>query len=96
MHLRQVTQVELKKLVYMYLVHHADADQQCRELSLLAINSFQRDLANKNQLIRGLALRVMTSIPMRDILQIQVMAIRKASADVYAGATVLSPVLACS
>ena len=59
-------------------------------------SSFQRDLANKNQLIRGLALRVMTSIPMRDILQIQVMAIRKASADVYAGATVLSPVLACS
>jgi AP-3 complex subunit beta len=45
----QVKNVELKKLVYMYLVHNADANSTCRELALLAINSFQRDLSGPNQ-----------------------------------------------
>ncbi|KAH7485340.1 AP-3 complex subunit beta-1 [Phytophthora ramorum] len=76
-----VASVEVKKLVYMYLVHYADANSQCRELALLSINSFQKDLADQNQLIRALALRVMTSIRVRDILQIQLIAIRKCAAD---------------
>uniref|UniRef100_K3WFQ3 AP-3 complex subunit beta n=1 Tax=Globisporangium ultimum (strain ATCC 200006 / CBS 805.95 / DAOM BR144) TaxID=431595 RepID=K3WFQ3_GLOUD len=76
-----VASVEVKKLVYMYLVHYADANSQCRELALLSINSFQKDLADPNQLIRALALRVMTSIRVRDILQIQLIAIRKCTAD---------------
>ena len=45
----QVKNIELKKLVYMYLVHNADANATCRELALLAINSFQRDLNGPNQ-----------------------------------------------
>ena len=49
----------------MYLVHYADATVTCRELALLSINSFQKDLAATNQLIRALALRVMTSIRVR-------------------------------
>ncbi|TMW61607.1 hypothetical protein Poli38472_012798 [Pythium oligandrum] len=76
-----VASVEVKKLVYMYLVHYADANAQCRELALLSINSFQKDLADGNQLIRALALRVMTSIRVRDIMQIQLIAIRKCAAD---------------
>ena len=39
-----VKSVEVKKLVYNYLVHYADFDQACRENSLLSINSFQNDL----------------------------------------------------
>ncbi|KAF0752598.1 hypothetical protein AaE_005977, partial [Aphanomyces astaci] len=76
-----VNSVEVKKMVYMYLVHYADANAQCRELALLSINSFQKDLADPNQLIRALALRVMTSIRVRDILQIQLIAIRKCAGD---------------
>jgi AP-3 complex subunit beta len=57
-----VKSVEVKKMVYNYLVHYADFDSSCRENSLLSINSFQNDLNGTNQLIRGLALRVMTSI----------------------------------
>lgn len=76
-----VASVEVKKLVYMYLVHYADANAQCRELALLSINSFQKDLADANPLIRALALRVMTSVRVRDIVQIQLLAIRKCAAD---------------
>ena len=39
-----VKNVELKKLVYMFLTHYADASIEIRELALLSINSFQKDL----------------------------------------------------
>ncbi len=73
--------VEVKKMVYMYLVHFADFDDTCREIALLSINSFQKDLSGGNQLIRGLALRVMTSIRVAEILQIQLLAVRKCATD---------------
>lgn len=76
-----VRAVEVKKMVYMYLVHYADATPACRELALLSINSFQKDLAAANQLIRALALRVMTSIRVPDIIQIQLLAVFKCAAD---------------
>ena len=47
-----VRSVEVKKMVYIYLVHYADNDAQCRELALLSINSFQNDLRGSNQ-VRG-------------------------------------------
>lgn len=77
-----VNSVEVKKLVYMYLVHYADANVSCRELALLSINSFQRDLADANPLIRALALRVLTSIRVADIVQIQLIALQKCATDV--------------
>ena len=73
--------VEVKKLVYMYLVHYADFSPEARELALLSINSFQKDLAATNQLIRALALRVMTGIRVKDIVQIQMIAVKKCAGD---------------
>ena len=76
-----VKSVEVKKMVYIYLVHYADFNSACREMALLSINSFQKDLAGTNQFIRGLALRVMTSIRVPDIIQIQLLAVRKCASD---------------
>ncbi|CAM9465489.1 unnamed protein product [Scytosiphon promiscuus] len=76
-----VRSVEVKKMVYIYLVHYADNDAQCRELALLSINSFQNDLRGSNQLIKALALRVMTSIRVPDIIQIQLLAVRDCASD---------------
>ncbi|CAM9515000.1 unnamed protein product, partial [Choristocarpus tenellus] len=76
-----VRSVEVKKMVYIYLVHYADSDAQCRELALLSINSFQNDLRGTNQLIKALALRVMTSIRVPEIIQIQLLAVRDCASD---------------
>jgi AP-3 complex subunit beta len=76
-----VKSVEVKKMVYIYLVHYADYDNSCREIALLSINSFQKDMSGDNPLIRGLALRVMTSIRVPDIIQIQLLAVRKCATD---------------
>jgi len=76
-----VKSVEVKKMVYNYLVHYADFNSACREVALLSINSFQKDLSGANQLIRGLALRVLTSIRVPDVIQIQLLAVRKCATD---------------
>ena len=47
-----VKSVELKKLVYMFLTHYADSSAECRELALLSINSFQKDMTDKNPVSR--------------------------------------------
>lgn len=75
------TSLEVRKMVYMYLVQYADHDATTRELSLLSINSFQRGLADAEQLIRALALRVLSSIRIADILQIQILAVQKCAKD---------------
>ena len=69
-----VPNLELKKLIYMYLVRHA-GDQP--DLALLSVNSFQRDLSDQNPLIRSLALRVMSSIRLPIIQPIVLMAVHK-------------------
>jgi AP-3 complex subunit beta len=76
-----VKSIEVKKMIYNYLVHYADYDDSCREIALLSINSFQKDMSGSNQLIRGLALRVLTSIRVSDIIQIQLLAVRKCATD---------------
>lgn len=73
--------IEVKKMVYMYLSHYCDFNHTCRELALLSINSFQKDLAASNQLVRAMALRVMTSIRVPDVIQIQLLAVKKCAGD---------------
>ncbi|GMI37176.1 hypothetical protein TrRE_jg6179 [Triparma retinervis] len=74
--------VEVKKLTYMYLSHYSSADKTTRELSLLSINSFQKDLSSAEQLIRAMSLRCLTSIGVADILPIQVLAVERCSKDI--------------
>lgn len=70
--------LEVKKLVYLYLVHYAEQKQ---DLALLAINSFQKDLSDHNQHIRALSLRVLSSIRVKVILQVVIHAINNAAKD---------------
>eukprot|EP00177_Eucheuma_denticulatum_P007527 GFKZ01013701.1.p1 GENE.GFKZ01013701.1~~GFKZ01013701.1.p1 ORF type:complete len:1184 (-),score=185.93 GFKZ01013701.1:2598-6035(-) len=70
--------LDVKKLVYLYLVHYAEEKQ---DLALLAINSFQKDLSDHNQHIRALSLRVLSSIRVKVILQVVIHAINKAAKD---------------
>jgi len=76
-----VTDVQVKKFVYMYLTYYADATAETRELALLSINTFQRDMSSPNQLLRSLALRVMCSIRIRDIVQLQMLAVSTCARD---------------
>ncbi|CAF1526244.1 unnamed protein product [Rotaria magnacalcarata] len=70
--------MEIKKLVYVYLMRYAEEQQ---DLALLSIATFQRGLKDPNQLIRASALRVLSSIRVPTIVSIMMLAIREAAND---------------
>ncbi|KAK1176512.1 AP-3 complex subunit beta-1-like [Acipenser oxyrinchus oxyrinchus] len=70
--------IELKKLVYVYLVRYAEEQQ---DVALLSISTFQRALKDPNQLIRASALRVLSSIRVPIIVPIMMLAIKEAATD---------------
>ncbi len=70
--------IEVKKLVYVYLTRYAEEQQ---DLALLSISTFQRALKDPNQLIRASALRVLSSIRVPVIVPIVMLAIRDSAVD---------------
>ncbi|RKP03596.1 hypothetical protein CXG81DRAFT_9433, partial [Caulochytrium protostelioides] len=85
---------ELRKLVYIYLLRYADAEP---DLALLSINSFQRDIADRNPVIRAMALRVMSSIRVPVIAPLMTVALRKAVTDLspYVRRTAATAIAKC-
>lgn len=70
--------LEIRKLVYIFLLRYAESEP---DLALLSINTFQRDLADSNPLIRAMALRVLSGINVPMIGNIVILAIKKCAAD---------------
>ena len=70
--------LEVKKLVYVYLTRYAEEQQ---DLALLSISTFQKALKDPNQLIRASALRVLSSIRVPMISPIMMLAIKEAVND---------------
>ena len=70
--------LEIKKLVYAYLVAHAEEEP---DTTLLSINTIQRSLTDTNPHLRALALRTMSSIKVPVIAQIVVLGIKRGTAD---------------
>ena len=62
----QTSNIELKKLVYLYLIYYAKSQP---DLALLAVNTFVRDAADPNPLIRALAIRTMGCIRVERITE---------------------------
>ena len=73
--------LEGRKMVYIYLARYANYDAQCREMALLSINAFQRGLADREPLLRSLALRVLTCMDVPDVLQLQILGVRTCCKD---------------
>jgi len=55
----QTNNLELKKLVYLYVINHAKMQP---DRAILAVNTFQRDASDPNPLVRALAIRTMGCI----------------------------------
>ncbi|EFJ51657.1 hypothetical protein VOLCADRAFT_56821 [Volvox carteri f. nagariensis] len=56
----------LKKMLYLYLTHYAS---QTPDLALLTINQLQKDYADQDPMIRGLALRSLCSLRVANFLE---------------------------
>mmetsp|Transcript_98836 Transcript_98836/g.148069 ORF Transcript_98836/g.148069 Transcript_98836/m.148069 type:complete len:89 (+) Transcript_98836:61-327(+) len=61
------TDLELKKLIYLYIINYARTHP---DLAILAINSFRRDAIDKtNPLLRALSVRTMGCIRVKQIAE---------------------------
>ncbi|XP_052186164.1 AP3-complex subunit beta-A [Diospyros lotus] len=70
--------LEVKKLVYLYLLHYAE--RRPNE-ALLSINYFQKDLGDPNPLVRAWALRAMAGIRLHAIAPLVLVAVGKCARD---------------
>ncbi|KAF8515386.1 adaptin N terminal region-domain-containing protein [Hysterangium stoloniferum] len=70
--------LEIRKLVYIYLLRYAEHEP---DLALLSINTFQKDLTDSNPLIRAMALRVLSGIKVPMVGSIVALGIKKCAAD---------------
>ena len=70
--------IEIKKLVYIYLLHFAESEP---DLALLSINTIQKSLTDQNPQVRAMALRVMSGIRVPVISQIVALAIKRGCGD---------------
>ncbi|KAL4376868.1 hypothetical protein GQ457_02G022820 [Hibiscus cannabinus] len=70
--------LELKKLVYLYLLHYAEKHPN---EALLSINCFQKDLGDPNALVRAWALRTMAGIRLHVIAPLVLVAVSKCARD---------------
>jgi AP-3 complex subunit beta len=70
--------LEIKKLVYSYLVQHAE---EAPDMALLSINTIQKSLSDTDPHLRALALRTMSSIRVPVISQIVALGIKRGVSD---------------
>lgn len=70
--------IEIKKLVYIYLLQYAESEP---DLALLSINAIQKSLTDQNPQVRAMALRTMSGIRVPVISQIVSLAIKRGCGD---------------
>ncbi|GAW81278.1 AP-1 complex subunit beta [Plasmodium gonderi] len=74
----QTSNIELKKLVYLYVINYAKAQP---ELAILAVNTFRKDSSDPNPLIRALAIRTMGCIRLEQITEYLIEPLRRCLKD---------------
>ncbi|KAI3644770.1 hypothetical protein MP228_010934 [Amoeboaphelidium protococcarum] len=74
----QTDDLELKKLVYLYLINYAKSQP---ELVILAINTFVKDCDDINPLIRAMAIRTMGCLKVQKMLDYMCEPLKKALKD---------------
>lgn len=74
----QTGSIELKKLVYLYIINYAKVQP---ELAILAVNTFFKDSMDPNPLIRALAIRTMGYIRLEQITEYLVDPLRRSCSD---------------
>ncbi|MCO5599881.1 hypothetical protein L7F22_053988 [Adiantum nelumboides] len=70
--------LEIRKLVYIIVRRYA---RKQPDIALLGINSFQRDLQDRNEVVRAMALRVLTGLRLKVAASVVEVAISKSIRD---------------
>lgn len=75
----ETSDMELKKLIYLYIINYAKSQP---DKAILAINSFRKDAMDKqNPFLRALAVRTMGYIRVKQIVEYLMDTLRKSMRD---------------
>ena len=74
----QSNSLDVKKLVYLYVINYAKSQP---ELAILAINTFRKDSLDPNPIIRALAVRTMGYIRLEAVLEYLMDPVRRSCRD---------------
>eukprot|EP00753_Platysulcus_tardus_P016269 PLAT5568.3.p2 GENE.PLAT5568.3~~PLAT5568.3.p2 ORF type:complete len:938 (+),score=612.81 PLAT5568.3:117-2930(+) len=97
----QTSNIELKKLIYLYMINYAKSNP---EMAIMGVNTFVRDSKHDNPLVRALAVRTMGCIrveriteylcePLRACLEDEMPYVRKTAAICVAKLYDINPML---
>ncbi|GKT34316.1 putative multi-domain containing protein [Aduncisulcus paluster] len=70
--------LEMKRLVYMIIAHYSESNP---DAAIMSYNVFHKSLSDRNQLVRGLALRTLSSIRVKTISALVATEIDNSSRD---------------
>ena len=73
--LSRTSSLELKKLVYLYIMNNSKLQP---DKAILAVNTFVQDSQHESAMVRALALRTMLCIRVEDILEYTLVPLKKA------------------
>ncbi len=73
--------LEVRKLVYIVILQYAQHSADSEDLTLLSVNSFQRDSMDSSPLIRGMAIRVLTGLRSQMVASIVELTVKRATRD---------------
>ncbi|OHS95153.1 Adaptin N terminal region family protein [Tritrichomonas foetus] len=74
----RTSDLELKKLTYLYLVHYSEQEP---EQAIMAVNTFVQDSQDMNPLVRALAVRTMCRIKLENVAEHMIIPLKKCLSD---------------
>ena len=72
------TDLELKKLTYLYLINYSEQEP---EQAIMAVNTFVQDSQDGNPLVRALAVRTMCRIKLENVAEHMIIPLKKTLSD---------------
>jgi AP-3 complex subunit beta len=73
--------LQVRKLVYIIILHYAQHSSDSEDLTLLSVNSFQRDALDSSPLIRAMAIRVLTGLRNQLVSSVVELSVKRAVRD---------------
>ena len=75
--------IATKKMLYHYIGVYSDKSKESEELAMMTINTLQKDTKHEDPTIRGLAIRSMTSLRSKSLVEYSIECVKEGPADAH-------------
>ena len=75
--------IATKKMLYHYIGVYSDKSKESEELAMMTINTLQKDTKHEDPTIRGLAIRSMTSLRSKSLVEYSIECVKEGLKDAH-------------